>query len=362
MAGFRDLPPECIVMVLSCLRPHHIEKLARTFNRRVTNLCLPLLKDRVRTALNHRVMKQLFGEPTMADYPQANYKKSLLGSQARFSIPERPADHLEYLQMDGYLDWLVPLDRHTADRMAPHWQGSIRTIDIESLRETTRELGIHHAVPKAFWRLMEDAELQARVPSTTANFFILSPISRILTDDLVEVYQTEEDRCILRDLSEDEDRHIRETRAYILDFYSDQQGCGYWHLYLDSKGHHCVLTSPSQISRRWNTDDDDRDSDDERVIEQDALDEKEKKLNVQVADSENVRDLCLEATDFETWLALTYFSHWTRFIFYRAENFKRENDREWVPGQDTDLTVPTEVTEFLVNVYTEEGRNRQLLL
>lgn len=305
-------------MIIFHLRPQQIEKVARTFNRRITALCLPLLMDRVRTARNHRSIQRLLGDPKFMDPCQPDF-----GSHTRFSIPERPANHLQYLQMDGHLDWLAPLDKKTADQIAADlWrftlpQDDVETPTIERLRDATRVLEIGHAVPGVFWKFMSDAQLRARIPwSSTTHFFKSPKIYRVPADIFVNVEKCFVDQTLHANKTEVE-RRTRPTRSYILDFHADRMEFTCWFLYLDSEGHHCILQPR----------DEEYDGDGQSVSESQSLSSKERDVGVRSAKRADIRAMRLEWTDFETWLAFAYFLQRARYFWHHIRDSDWRQER-----------------------------------
>jgi hypothetical protein len=54
------LANELLLQIISYLRAFEIERLARTFNRRLTDACLPHLQSRIAGARNRRLMMDSF--------------------------------------------------------------------------------------------------------------------------------------------------------------------------------------------------------------------------------------------------------------------------------------------------------------
>ena len=104
-----------------------------------------------------------------------------------------------------------------------------------------------------------------------------------------------------------------EAEAYIIRFYNDQQGCGYWSLYLEAgpeKGH-CIFHGP--------TDSNPKDADEEFAERPDDMEEcwgadvAEEMKAVMAGGKDKVtwiqkEDVELLNCDFEEWLATEYFS------------------------------------------------------
>ncbi|MEU7999343.1 hypothetical protein AB0B83_29045 [Micromonospora sp. NPDC049060] len=117
--------------------------------------------------------------------------------------------------LNGTFDWLIP---EAAGRgsfyMAPG------PVPLGGLDALNRRLAWHGlALPAAFERFMASSVLQASVPSCTACEWENSP--RLVASPI-------------------------EDHAFMLRFMKDQQGCGYWYLYLGSDGLSPVVGSASR--------------------------------------------------------------------------------------------------------------------
>ena len=119
-----DLPTELVLKILSYLAPATIERLARTFNKRLYLICLPLLQDRLATQQNTRSMASQFSyRPAPLENDDWMLKTiSKIWSrykQERKSGPfdpppacndQNPFVCLDHLNLRGEFDWLAPFD------------------------------------------------------------------------------------------------------------------------------------------------------------------------------------------------------------------------------------------------------------
>jgi hypothetical protein len=196
-----SLPRELLAHVLSYLRPFEVERVARTFNKTLTPLCIPLLATRATAFRNARAITARFIDLRLdADGAlEAAYARAgLADDYGPFSAPALADQDLftafDHLALDGDLHWLAPLDERTAKEMARYHppQAAASAARMAALEKTVCELGLK--LPKCFARFMTDHTLQTRVPSYGAAYFVLG--------DLVKL----------------------RGGGYVIKFYSDQQG------------------------------------------------------------------------------------------------------------------------------------------
>jgi hypothetical protein len=183
MSSFKllSLPTETISRILAYLRPSEIERVARTYNKTVTEICLPLLRGRVATARNLRKMVALFGTPdrlNLSGQLEKTYASAGLSLEwGPFSAPALPPERqyttLEYLNLCGDLHWIAPLDRYTAKksraRKANYPETSREQMD--KLQNASDKLGLR--LPACFSRIMMDRKLQDRIPCCVEIYFEL---------------------------------------------------------------------------------------------------------------------------------------------------------------------------------------------
>ncbi|MET8083985.1 hypothetical protein [Micromonospora sp. NPDC005237] len=114
----------------------------------------------------------------------------------------------------GTFDWLTPKAAGTGSYyMAPN------PVRVDGLDAFNRRLARHGlALPAAFVVFMASSRLQSSVPSCLACEWEISP--RLVASPI-------------------------EDHAFMVRFMNDQQGCGYWYLYLGSDGSSPVVCSAS---------------------------------------------------------------------------------------------------------------------
>jgi hypothetical protein len=185
------LPEETLLQITSYLRAFEIERLARTFSRRLVCFCLPLLRQRITSARNARWATTLFGDLicdalNYAD-PEMLYAAAQLDTaHGPYSSPPARVN-LDYLDLRGDLDWLRPLGVRVEVRQSA-WSerehDSSPPMEPEGMTELLQaasRLGLH--VPETFVRFMVDGELQSRMPCTDVRSAYM-PLVRMRTHDL----------------------------------------------------------------------------------------------------------------------------------------------------------------------------------
>jgi hypothetical protein len=171
MASLSSLPTETLSHVLSYLRPCDLEHLARTFNNRLTPLCVPLLRARNAALRNARRMVAHFGEPALNDYvfKDAYTAAGLEATHGPFTMPDVPAGRaftiFDYLDFDGSASWLCP-GGDGADAVASHCMYSRE--QIVAFEAKAVELGA--PLPVALVRYLTEGALQERIPDVPKMF------------------------------------------------------------------------------------------------------------------------------------------------------------------------------------------------
>lgn len=127
---------------------------------------------------------------------------------------------LGWMNLDGSLAWLEPLDEKLRETMAVYSSGSkppAEPDEVERLSDQAVDRGL--VLPPGFVSFIRSPEYHRRMASTSAWFFTLEKM--IPCPPEVDGGEG----------------------GYLVMFHSDQQGCGFAYLYLSPKGHHCVLFS-----------------------------------------------------------------------------------------------------------------------
>jgi len=276
-----DLPPELINLVCSHLRSFETERVARTFNKCLYPICLPFLAHRLSMQRNAKRMISIFGD---VSYTLGESQYRNLGFELKhgpFTSPTLP--NLDYLDLKGDLSWLTPLDDLTAKAMQHHQQGpAASSTQVDDLVASAERLSL--TLPPEFVRFIRNKELQYRIPSSSASYFKLSTVGLIKCPASID----------------------GGVGGYLLRFLCDQQGCGYWVLYLAPGIGHCVLSMAldPQGEDAYN-EEEVEEMVDEEVITQEELDKvKEEGVPVALIGS---RYVFLAGASFEEFLATMYF-------------------------------------------------------
>jgi len=292
-----DLPLELLHATVSYLRPFEIERVARTYNTKLYHICIPLLSRRLAT--------------------QRHAKRMV----ARFGPTQHERRNLDYLNLNGDLSWLLPLDKVTfGQTVARHYRGPADSDHIiDSVVATAKRLSL--ALPNVFVNIMCSENLQKRMP-LGGPFFILGPVGLLKCPAAVD----------------------GGAGGYIIRFFSDQQASFFYSLYLDTKGH-CILSTLEDPNRwAWDMQDENDDLpesytkklDDliaQGVIKQHEVDQaKEEGLHITTVGRTDFR---LVGSDLEALMAEWYY---------------------WGKGYVSDMfngPVPSDLQEFRENSYKE---------
>ena len=354
MVPLLTLPDEVLVNIISLLRGVEIECLARTFNERITRICLPLIRDRVAARRNKRHMLSLFdvrlpsvdAESLLSEAQFTLYGLELL--YGPYSVPPMtiaaPFLNLDYLELNGDLYWLTALDKETTEEMSQYHDSGWGATEeqMNELAGKAKELGL--TLPECFVRFMTDKQLPYLVPSAVAAFPTLGELTKMP----LPAKGNFKGMCSYRSFPDAEiqqapkkDGEDRPGQGYAVTFYEDQQGCYYWCLYLDTNGGHCVVGTDSSKP----TKEDEPDYFDALF---DRLTPLERGLNIVPLDPEECCDCVMEGTSFEEWLVAMYYVQWAWFVL-------EESSKDPPPPVKWDGKLEP-LKEYIVRVYTEKGR------
>jgi hypothetical protein len=164
------LANELLLQIISYLRAFEIERLARTFNRRLTEACLPHLQSRIASARSRRLMMDSF---KVKDY-EAFYDDDVsdlfhswgLAETHAFTGP--PMDtfvHLDQFDLQGDFLWMYPTPIEELQTMFPlrmfSWNTPVVTAEqMGGLVSAASRLGV--SLPLSFRRFMVDEDLRNR--------------------------------------------------------------------------------------------------------------------------------------------------------------------------------------------------------
>ncbi|KAM0429344.1 hypothetical protein ACHAPT_006559 [Fusarium lateritium] len=287
-----SLPQELLVKVVKELHLSDVETLAQTFSKRIHATCMPFLTKRIAARKHANRMTECFGPVATHNHLSklSGEIAGLLGFDGvgEIALPDGPTS-VEYLNLNGDLSWMEPLDQHTAGAMEGHHLGPATKDSklIDKLIADAEKLGLE--LPDGFVTFMRSEEMQYRIPSAQAAFFTLG-------EDGFH-------KC-----PESMDNGLG---GYVIRFYVDQQWCWIWNLYLYPGGH-AVLGS----SRNLNC---------HPKEAADLLLEAEKATQEEIDRAEEMgfpltyagdNDLVLHSLDFEAFLATTYYEELVFFVIH----------------------------------------------
>ncbi|KAM5352328.1 hypothetical protein ACJ41O_005051 [Fusarium nematophilum] len=309
-----SLPQELILHITKQLPLPDVEVLAQTFNRHLYNLCIPSLTKRIAARKHAKRMCSRFGGAIF----NANISRELgdedaqllgLGSRKDVSPPNSPPN-LDYLGLNGDLSWLKPLDEHTANEMAVYRQGPAAKTStlMDKIIADAERLGLE--LPGGFVEFMSSEALQYCIPSAQAAFFTLG-----------------EDGLRKCPASVDGG-----AGGYLIRILADQQWCYVWNLYL-CQGGHAILGGFPNV----NADPDEAAEDllDDDATTQDEANQAKEEGNPLASVSQG--DLGLHSTNFEEFLATTYYE-----------------ERIWFVLHD-DSVVTQDLRDYVINTYKRRG-------
>jgi len=308
-----SIDKELLGLIVANLRAFEVESLTRTFNKKFFDICLPLLTHRLALERNAKRMIDRFGCVRGArNISKKLYQSFDLESKRPGKYEATPSSastrpNLDYLDLNGDLSWLQPLDNTTAKEMEPHHHGlAASNAQVDELIKDAERLNL--ALPDTFVRFIRDKDLQYRVPSCSAAYFFLGDGFR---------------RC--------PPTIDKGAGGYIIRFLSDQQGCWYLSLYLDpsdQKGH-CVLFSQEDPNHPSEGDEDERSTDE--GVEMDTAKEEGPKL---AALQDN--DAYMAGTSFEECLASMYFEERIQMLYLLF----------------SEVQLPPDLEEYVIGVYS----------
>ena len=180
-----SLPTELLLKILSYLAPATIERLARTFNKHIYQICLPLLRDHLATQQNaKRMVSQFFYRPNHYKRPDwmdnsiskiwSRYK--LQRKWGPFDLPppyndQNPSPCLDHLNLHGEFDWLAPFEATLELDCFPfvHCHRFTTPKQITLLKTQAENLGLKY--PTGFFDFIRLMEEDYHVRSPPGDFF-----------------------------------------------------------------------------------------------------------------------------------------------------------------------------------------------
>ncbi|KAJ7026581.1 hypothetical protein C8F04DRAFT_1125041 [Mycena alexandri] len=261
--SFSLLPNELILLVITHIPPSGIEAFA-LINTQCHVLSVPVLNAHLKRKHAAAAMYARFPHP---NYPQ----NSSLGSEALIKkglLEAGMIPSLEYLHLNGDLHWL---QAQTPEIAAEHVWERGRAASVEAVQ-----------------KLVADVErLGLTLPTGFATF--------IGTQDLIERMHLGGSTISLGELFKCTPEQDGGNGGHIARFLCDQQGCGYWGLYMDTAGHSCVVCAEdwSDFGCGW------VDRYTQLPVVHEAIAEADATL----------RFICVKA-EWEEWIANMYFDGW----------------------------------------------------
>ncbi|KUJ24472.1 uncharacterized protein LY89DRAFT_679607 [Mollisia scopiformis] len=276
--SYSRLPNEIIVQFVTLVASSDIDNFARV-DRRTYALSLDRLRPRQALKKNAKFIAARFGDSMK---PFNSISRGHMRSTNRIYGPDALV-HLDYLELNGDLQWLQPMDQATIDYNT--WprlpDAGIPKENLDALVESGRRVGIEF--PKAFLTLMASTELMERM-FLGGDFFYLG-------------------LSLIKCKPEDDN----DGGGYVVTFLSDQQGCGYWALYVTPSGYHCVLNTRQGIDC-WKC----MYSDADGRLAGPWDDHPKYQVYEGVPIACDKLDFALAHPNFEAWLAMNYFDAWCR--------------------------------------------------
>ncbi|MCJ1326704.1 hypothetical protein MMC10_003369 [Thelotrema lepadinum] len=357
--SLQKLPAELLLQIISYLPAVTIERFAKTFNKRLTYLCLPLLKDRLAAKHNAKQMATQFGyEPPPHDAKDAVFRniadiwshyRGLKRKWGPLSFPppftkRNPFPCLDFLDLRGEFDWLAPIEDLIDENCQPfeHCRNIMSAEDAATLKTQAQQLGLQF--PKGFFDFMRTMEEDYHVRSPGGCYFEvpkggLRKVRYQLPTPRVEGTQDVASGAPPSAPADDTSQPLTPQQpsfvdGYVLRFYADQQGCYYWHLFLAASGAgHCVLGSDS---------DGDVSSDVDPGEESEAaatLSPLEEALGIRKTKHWHETDWSFEGSGFEEFVARMYFEGMA-VLFEPAKGAR----------------PPEGLKRYMVGIYSEKGR------
>jgi hypothetical protein len=313
------LANELLLHIISYLRAFEIERLARTFNRRLTDACLPHLQSRIAGARNRRLMMYSFKVKYYGAFDSYGisdlfHSWGLAETHAFTGPPTDTFANLDHFDLQGDFSWMYPTPSDELPKMfsSPIFSRNplIATAEqIDGLVSAASALGV--SLPPCFRRFMIDEELHNRVPYLDRQF-TSAPFVKLNLEAHGVGYATE----FLNDLETGE--------AFYL-FVGDQGRTGVirmGHTWEDLRD--MYARAREEASYNWP-----------------ALSALELEFDVIPVSAQLAPDTALCAVDFEEFLFQLYFHLWVSVA--TAENLDASPFRP-----------PLE--QFLLQICTEESR------
>jgi hypothetical protein len=250
MRSLLHLPNELLLLVIHDL-PHKldVECVARTFNKRLYALCVPLLEERIAYVKNSKRVVDVFTSrgvriiaATGYEFNFCFYKNSGINRQSwgPLALPAavdytHPIGSIDFLDLQGDFYWLQPTNY---DHDAEEDEEERITVGLARLQAQAMELDL--SLPATFMQFMGSQNLRSRMPFADGSQW------RFTIGPLQTVHARTANWRPFTGVAE----YTNVPGAYVVEFLFNYDDCMSWHLYLDRSGMHCVLTGGAQHGSR----------------------------------------------------------------------------------------------------------------
>jgi hypothetical protein len=325
-----NLPDEVLSMVLGHMPGGAVERVARTYNKRLTDLCraTPIMRYCIQERKNARNMLSLFGRGaggTVAPWGLADDVHEYVFENLEldtFGPYSEPPEHfhpcLDYMNLRGDASWMEDMldeAERAPEPVRNHRDPWHETFDLGRLGKLeARAVALGLQIPPAFLAMMHRGRTRG-LPLPRSCYLVVGELFGFTTPS--------------------------GGAGYIIRFCREAFEANYWHLYLDPQGGHCVLYSPGL----WAFDEVDMNA---AVAPPLSTDPRERAMGIRVLDRDaSARaGMMLSGASFEPWLVEMCMHGWA----------VREIDLDATDGRQTWENLPTALVEYIVGFCTEEGR------
>jgi hypothetical protein len=295
--SYSSLADEIILQIINLLPFPDLDNFAQ-INKRTYQISYPRLQPRQALKRNAKFIAARFGNQSKP------FNSICRGKQHEPVYSSNELIHLDYLNLNGDLHWLQPMDEATTAE-ASQWPQYYETTSQERLNElvaTGKRLGLEF--PPAFLTFIANSKLMERI-FLGGDFFHLGP-------SLVKCNPIDDNN----------------GGGYVITILDDQQGCRYWALYVAPGGYHCVLNAPI-YPNCWKCSD--MGPYGGSLILWDDHEKYEVYEGIPVACEELGVELA--HPNFEAWLAMLYFDMWCQ-VCVRAERELTEGQKGYMEHFD----------------------------
>jgi hypothetical protein len=285
---FSSLVDEILVQISNLVGSPDIDNFALV-NKAIYRVCYNSLKKRKLVKENAKVMAERFNykhDPSGSSWWENSGEARLWRKEMQQigSLPNACAlKHVEYLELNGDLSWLGPIDEASAKEAPKWWQGEAASQkELDEVQATAKRLGLQ--LPPGFLRMMGSNDCIGRMYLGGDYFSLGSFVKCNPADD-------------------------QNGGGYVIQFLSDQQGCGYWNLYITPDGYHCVVRSTDNVEC-WRCSDRGPNGGPYGTGPVDFEGHEKYKTHEGIPIACEDLELRFDHPNFEAWLAMRYFGGW----------------------------------------------------